>query len=559
MTDIDEIISGARGNTRYSFDAIGDPVKTFRDAQKQADETNLRRAFKDGVPTGPDGQPDFAAMAKTLFQRGGLNEGVAASNLDIQRQQLKAGQALAERLSALEGGGQPPPQIVSPPSPNRSASTPVAPPLNRGGAQSSAQPAPAAKQAGGTTIMGFLSAQGIPNDQLGAASASLARQLGVEDPNATIDVNDPQVRNVLVPAIQQMKRMGIGQVVQQQPQTAQAVPQQPQAPATAQVAPNPQQNQGTFGAPSAIATRGAIPTGSDPEIQKQIAIYTSIASNPAYPKSVQEAALSRLKALQEQGQPTGKMKEYDLYRRQGGNLPFNEWDADTEQRKTAATEEAKSSVKKYEGLVEAGTKAQVEIPQLEMLQEQMNDPNFFSGAGEKYNLLYKRLKAAVGIDPEAAVPQEYLRKATAANVLSSLSALKGLGQIRVSEINMAREAAASPDNSIPANKLLVEISKRSHQRNAEIAEMAQNYKEEHGVLDPGFDKQVTAYYKKNPMFTDAEIKDWHRVIGEQKQTKQASSVQQFNSPADVRAAVAAGKLKSGDSFTDANGKTRYVP
>jgi hypothetical protein len=126
----------------------------------------------------------------------------------------------------------------------------------------------------------------------------------------------------------------------------------------------------------------------------------------------------------------------------------------------------------------------MEIPQLDLLKEQMNDPNFFSGAGEKYNLLYKRLKSAVGIDPEAAVPQEYLRKATAANVLSSLGALKGLGQIRVAEINMAREAAASPDNSIPANKLLVEISKRTHQRNADIAEMAQNYKEQNGTLDP---------------------------------------------------------------------------
>jgi hypothetical protein len=555
MADIDEIISGARGNTRYSFDAIGDPVQTFRNAQKQADETNLRRAFRDGVPTDASGNPDFAAMSKILFQRGGLNEGVAASNLDIQRQQLKAGQALAEKLGQLEGGGQPP---VSPPSANRGASVPVAPPLNRGGTQS--QPAAQPGPAGGTATLGqILTAQGIPNDQLGAASASVARQLGLEDPNAPINTQDPQVRNVLVPAIQQLKRMGIGQVVQQQPQTAQAVPQQPQAPATAQVAPNPQQNQGTFGAPSAIATRGAIPTGSDPEIQKQIAIYTSIASNPAYPKSVQEAALTRLKALQEQGAPTPDMKQYDLYRRQGGNLPFNEWLADTEQRKTAATEEAKSSVKKYEGLVEAGTKAQMEIPQLDLLKEQMNDPNFFSGAGEKYNLLYKRLKSAVGIDPEAAVPQEYLRKATAANVLSSLGALKGLGQIRVAEINMAREAAAAPDNSIPANKLLVEISKRTHERNAQIAEMAQDYKEKNGVLDPGFDKQVTAFYKKNPLFTDAEIKDWHRVIGEQKQSKQASSVQQFNSPADVRAAVAAGKLKSGDSFTDANGKTRYVP
>jgi hypothetical protein len=192
-----------------------------------------------------------------------------------------------------------------------------------------------------------------------------------------------------------------------------------------QPAPNPQQNQGTFGAPSAIATRGAIPTGTDPEIQKQIATYTSIASNPAYPKTVQEAAMARLKALQDQGQPTGPMKEYDLYRRQGGNLPFNEWQADTEQRKSAATEEAKASTTKYQALVDGGVKAQQEIPQLEMLQEQMNDPNFYSGAGERYNLMFKRMKAAVGMDPDAAVPQEFLRKATAASVSGIVWSTKG--------------------------------------------------------------------------------------------------------------------------------------
>jgi hypothetical protein len=369
----------------------------------------------------------------------------------------------------------------------------------------------------------ILTAQGIPNDQLGSASAaSIARQLGLDDPNAPIDVNNPRIRNVLVPAIQQLKRMGIGQVVPQQPQTAQAVPQQPQAPATAQVAPNPQQNQGTFGAPSAVATRGAIPTGTDPEIQKQIATYTAVASNPAYPKSVQEAAISRLKALQEQGQPTPDIKNYDLYRRQGGNLSFQDWQADTEQRKAVAGKEAESSIKKYDAMVEGGVKAQQEIPQLEMLQEQMNDPNFYSGIGEKYNLAYKRLKSAVGIEPDAPVPQEFLRKATAASVLGSFGALKGLGPIRVAEMNLAKEAAAAPTNSIPANKLLVEIQKRTYQRQGDIAEMAQNYKEKNGILDATFDKQVTAYFKAHPIFTDAEIKDFHKAIGEAPKVASAS-------------------------------------
>jgi hypothetical protein len=568
----------AAGGPKIDFSTIADLPKTIDEARARRSQQELRDAFKGGVPTDASGQPDYAAMAKTLFQRGGFEQGVAASNLGIQRDQLKMGQQASERMGQIEGGGLPTNNL--PPSTSRNASTPVARPIGGGQTGSgSSQPAQGG-QGSQSTIMQVATAAGIPNDQLGAVSASLARQLGVEDPNAPLDMSDPRVRGVIVPALQQFKRMGVGQVVPEGAPTPapQVVPQpgarpaqpQPQPPVVAQggpqPAPNPQQNQGTFGAPSAIATRGAIPTGTDPEIQKQIATYTAIASNPAYPKTVQEAAMARLKALQDQGQPTGPMKEYDLYRRQGGNLPFNEWQADTEQRKSAATEEAKASTTKYQALVDGGVKAQQEIPQLEMLQEQMNDPNFYSGAGERYNLMFKRMKAAVGMDPDAAVPQEFLRKATAASVLASFGALKGLGPIRVAEMNLAKQAAAAPENSIPANKLLIEIQKRTYQRQGDIAEMAQNYKEKNGVLDAGFDKQVTAYFKVNPIFSDAEVKDYHKAINQPtaaNTTPAASSgQQQFSSPADAHAAVQSGKLKSGDAFTAiVNGKpmTRYVP
>jgi hypothetical protein len=562
-------------STNADFD-LGKLNKSYWEGLDQYAKNNVRDAFKNGVPTDASGNPDFSAMAKTLFEKGDLQNGVAASNLGIQRDQLKMGQQAAERMGPIEGGGLPTTNL--PPSTSRNASVPVARPI--GGGQSSDGPSQAAPsqsgQGGKATIMQVATAAGIPNDQLGPVSASLARQLGVEDPNAPLDMSDPRVRGVIVPALQQFKRMGVGQVVPEGSASPapQAVPQQPgpqaptQPPVVAQGGPppNPQQNQGTFGAPSAIATRGAIPTGTDPEIQKKIATYTSIASNPAYPKTVQEAAMARLKALQDQGQPTGPMKEYDLYRRQGGNLPFNEWQADTEQRKSAAGEEVKASSTKYQTLVDGGVKAQQEIPQLEMLQEQMNDPNFYSGAGERYNLMFKRMKAAVGMDPDAAVPQEFLRKATAASVLASFGALKGLGPIRVAEMNLAKQAAASPENSIPANKLLIEIQKRTYQRQGDIAEMAQNYKQSNGLLDVGFDKQVTAYFKAHPIFTDAEIKDYHKAINQPTAASATaaapSSQQQFSSPADVHAAVASGKLQSGDAFTAiVNGKpmTRYVP
>ncbi len=554
MADIDSIISGVGGNSRYDFSTFGDPVKSYFDANKQRSEKDLRESFKGGVPLGPDGQPDFGAMARTLYQHGGLEQGNAAANLDLQRQSLRLGQEASAAMGRAEGGGAPPQPTVGP-STSRNTVTPD--PGKRMDGMASPAPSQPRSQA---TVMTVLDAQGIPNDQLGAASASVARQLGINP----IDINDSKVRNVLVPAVQQLKRMGVGQVVPEgQPSPApQVVPQQPGAIAQAapQPAGNPQQDQGTFGAPSAIATRGAVPTGGDPEIQKQIAMYTAIASNPSYPKSVQEAAKSRLEALQRNAEPTGPMKEYDLYRRQGGNLPFNEWQADTEQRKSVATKDAESSIKKYDAIVEGGVKAQQEIPQLEMLQEQMNDPNFYSGAGERYNLMFKRMKAAVGMDPDAAVPQEFLRKATAASVLASFGALKGLGPIRVAEMNLAKQAAAAPENSIPANKLLIEIQKRTYQRQGDIAEMAQNYKEKNGVLDPGFDKQVTAYFRAHPIFTDDEVKDFHKVIGQPVAPKSGTpSGPQFSSPADVHAAVASGKLKRGDSFTDPNGKVRYVP
>jgi len=554
MAGIDDILAGGAGSSsRADFSGLfTGPIDAYNAARDQKFKNDQRDAFKNGVPLGVDGQPDFAAMAKTLYQKGGLDQGNAAANLAIQRDQLRLGQDASAAMGRAEGGGQPSQPIVGP---STSRNPVVADPTKRadaGTTQPQQQP----------TVMTVLAAQGIPNYQLGAASDSVARQLGV-DPTAPLDINDPQVRNVLAPAVAQLKRMGLGQVQPPQPgdNPAQPAPPAPQ-PQQPNQPPNPQQNQGTFGAPVATPTRGLVPTGADPEIQKQIATYTAIASNPAYPKSVQEAALTRLKALQDQTSPTPDIKNYDLYRRQGGNLPFSDWMADNEAKKTAATEDAKNNTKKYETLVESGVKAQQEIPQLEMLQEQMKDPNFYSGIGEQYSLAYKRLKSAVGIDPDAAVPQEFLRKATAASVLGSFGALKGLGPIRVAEMNLAKEAAAAPTNSVPANKLLVEIQKRTYQRQGDIAEMAQSYKENNGTLDSGFDKQVTAYFKAHPIFSDSEIKDFHKAIGEAPKVASSAPVGQgikFNSPSDVHAAIAAGTLKSGDTFVDGNGKTRIVP
>src|SRR6185369_13543109 len=101
MADIDQILAGGAGaSTRADFSGIPGIADAYWAGKDQRAKNDLREAFKGGVPLGPDGQPDFGAMAKTLFQKGGLAEGTAASNLDLQRQSLRLGQDAAAAIGA---------------------------------------------------------------------------------------------------------------------------------------------------------------------------------------------------------------------------------------------------------------------------------------------------------------------------------------------------------------------------------------------------------------------------------------------------------------------------
>ncbi|HEV8492028.1 MAG TPA: hypothetical protein VGR76_07145, partial [Candidatus Angelobacter sp.] len=299
----------ASGPPKVDFSILGDLPKTYYEGRKSAQEDALRNAFQNGVPLDKaTGQPDFAEMAKVLFQRGGLNEGVAASNLDLQRQRLKYATDTDAAVS-----GQPAQPIVGP-STSRNSVT-IDPSKRADIGTSAAAPQP---QEPKPTVMGILSASGIPNDQLGAASASVARQLGV-NPTDPINKDDPQVRNVLVPAIQQLKRAGIGQVVQEAPQgvpqpqqVAQAVPQQQQPMAAPQAAP-PQGSQ-----PASFDQRftGLVPPGRSPE--QQLMLLRRAIGSGLLPPEVAKAYQAQAEAIQKAFEPTPEEKAFLASKRTPG-------------------------------------------------------------------------------------------------------------------------------------------------------------------------------------------------------------------------------------------------
>lgn len=228
--------------------------------------------------------------------------------------------------------------------------------------------------------------------------------------------------------------------------------------------------------------------------------------------------------------------------------------------KKQAEGEAERYGKRYDAIQESGSRALADLPQLDLAKKLMDDPNFYSGVGEKYNLVYKRLLSTFGSDPNVAAPQEAFRKIIAASILDQIKGLAGTGQIRVAEIKIMEQAAANAENTPAANKILVEIASRLQQRAADLAAIAQNYKD--GRLDQGFDRLVRMYdqgkmpeqtvkafglQRQGSLLTEDEIKSFRELIKPPQKTEAPSAASQApKNPPSVGAVEQGYRFKGGD-------------
>jgi hypothetical protein len=197
--------------------------------------------------------------------------------------------------------------------------------------------------------------------------------------------------------------------------------------------------------------------------------------------------------------------------------------------------------KKYDAVTQLGEQAAAEHQQLTLAKSILNDPNFVSGAGNAQMLGYKKLNAQFGGDPNASMPNEAFNGAIKSQILDTIKSLKGTGQIRVTEIDLIKQAVASADHSVAGNRTLVEIADRLNQRAMQVDELARGYN--NGHLDAGFDTAARKI-QEQPVLTPEELKD-PRLI----------APAQFKSPQDM---VNAG-LPSGTPFKTPDGRIGYAP
>jgi hypothetical protein len=544
-SSIDQIIAGGAGaGTTADFSKLSSLFDSYYKARDETAKNDLRDAFKDGVPTDANGQPDFGAMAKTLFQKGGLDQGVAASNLDIQRQGLQQNREGAEFAATGQSGGQQP-TIVSPPSVNRSGSAVVAPPLNRGGTggppQNGQPPQASQGQPGVGTLAQALTAQGIPNDQIGPASASLARQIGLEDPNAQINFNDPQIRNVVVPAIQQLKRAGIGQVQPPQGQPPQAPPQQPQmAPQQPAQQPQPQ-------APNPFANAqaaGLIPPGVDPN-RFVAGLKYRAAALPKGP--AQELIQSQVNAIDKASELTSTQRDFNASQ---ANPKIDERAAQQKADEAHATGVAQSDIKEQDSIISSGAAARQRLATLNTISNIINtDKNMSLGFGAETSLKVKKALESIGIDVGDLSGPQAIQKLN--GLLASESA-KGVSA-RPAQFEFKTFLTNNPglDLDKAGNQRVIGIFSQLAKRDVDLGKLARQNRDDW----QNWDNVVENYDKQNPIKDPVSGKPitTNSIVAPGPAKTQQAAATTISSKADYD------KLPSGATFTGPDGKPWRKP
>jgi len=493
MADIDQIIAGGAGaSSRADFSKLANLFDSYYKGRDEYAKNELRDAFRDGVPTDANGQPDFGAMAKVLFQKGGLNEGVAASNLDLQRQGIQQNREGANFVATGGAPSTPDQPIVSP---TTSRNSVTIDPSKR--SDSNAPTAsPAQPQA---TVMTVLAAQGIPNDQLGAASASIARQLGVE-PNAPINLQDPQVRNVLAPAVMQLKKMGIGQVVPQgqptpppqviPPQGApQSAPMVPTPVATQRIQPQAAPQPSPFA--NAVAA-GLIPPGVDPTRYVAGLKYRAA----ALPKGpAQELIQSQVNAIDKATELTQGQRDYNA---SVANPKMDEYNAQQEAAKTSAKGVAEADVKEQNELIGAGRQATQRLATLNTLSNIVNsDKNLTLGFGADTALKVKMAMKQLGIDVGDLSGAEAIQKLNASLASESAKSISA----RPAQFEFKTFLSNNPGLSLDkqGNQRVIGIFSQLAKRDVDLGRLARANRDNWD----NWDNVVEKYDKQNPIHDPA--------------------------------------------------------
>jgi hypothetical protein len=253
---------------------------------------------------------------------------------------------------------------------------------------------------------------------------------------------------------------------------------------------------------------GGAQPGANPDYA---GVARTLAASGDLTGATQIAGLNKALAGPEQ---TDEIKEYNLAKQQGYKGNF--FDFKTDLKKAGATRVNtnvntgekeydkvlnKAEAERFIGYQKGGQSAQSALQSLDVLDNAMKDPNFYSGPGaERFALPLRQAQAALGGDPKAAASMETFRANASKAALDAMGGSLGSG-FSNADRDFVLNQVPNLANTAEGNKQLIEVTRKVRQREIEISKKAREYASKNGGrLDAGFDAVLQDYAEKNPLF-----------------------------------------------------------
>ncbi|MBX9465569.1 MAG: hypothetical protein KL840_21810 [Aquamicrobium sp.] len=242
---------------------------------------------------------------------------------------------------------------------------------------------------------------------------------------------------------------------------------------------------------------------------------------------------------------TNDIREYQQAKREGYEGDFRTWQMEMKQagattinnnmaaEKAWDTESAKLWAKRYDDITAGAMNSQQMLGMYD-LAEQAFDSGVRTGFGAETELTLRQLGAAMGLDTDPAklAGGELIRSVQNRMALMMRSPDGGMGMpgaLSDRDIKFLKDSQIGIDRSPEGNKRMLQAYRLMEQRKIEIARIADEYVQQNGRLDAGFNSYLRDYANANPLFETA-TNDAPRQIMDVEDYKRLPSGTQFIAP-----------------------------
>lgn len=239
-----------------------------------------------------------------------------------------------------------------------------------------------------------------------------------------------------------------------------------------------------------------------------------IIANPHVSKEVREVAKAEYDRMAKLNEPTAQMREFAHYLGldDAGRQDYRDFRQSGSSQVTIAGPEksydkslGEGFAKDYLAIRDESRAAQRALTALDVMEQSLSHPGFYSGAGAETVQQLKRYGAALGMDADGISSMETF------NAMSKQAALDAMGGSLGSGFSNADrdfviDQVPNVGNTPEGNRKLVSIQRKLNQRKVQIAELARDYADRNGGrIDSGFDRHLAQWAEQNPLFPPQQV------------------------------------------------------